>query len=177
MSKNFSRALWALTGILLMIAGAVCLAQPAVALTAMSVFLGLSMLLSGIADLAVYARGHAVLFGAGVFLTDGILTVVLSLFILFNQAFTTVTLPLIFGMWLLFSGISKTVHSFDLRRLGVRGWGWFTGLGILLAAAGFCSFMNPVAGMSALGILAGTLLILQGAASILRAFFSGRFLM
>ncbi len=177
MSKNFSRVLWALAGILLVIAGVTCLAQPAVALVTMSVFLGVSMLVSGIIDLVIYARGHAVLFGAGFFLVDGILTVVLSLLILFNQAFTTLTLPMIFGMWLLFSGISNTVHSFDLRRLGVHGWGWFTALGILLAVAGFCSFMDPVIGMVTLDILVGGLLILQGVASILRAFFSGRFLM
>ena len=89
-------------------------------------------------------------------------------------------------MWLLFSGVSKFVNSFDLRRLGVRGWGWFTALGVLLAFGGFFSFLDPVAGALTLSILAGALtlsilagalLILQGLSSILRACFSGRFLL
>ena len=113
--------------------------------------------------------------GAGWFLVDGILTVLLSLFILFNQWFTTLTLPFIFGMWLMCSGISKFANSFELRRLGVRGWGWFTALGLILAALGFFSFLDPVAGMVAISVLAGVFLILQGIASILRGCLSHRF--
>ena len=104
----------------------------------------------------------------------GILTVLLSLFLLFHQTFTMLTLPYIFGMWLLFSGISKFVNSFELRRLNVRGWGWFTALGILLALVGFFSFFDPVSELLALSALVGILLIFQGIASILRACFSGR---
>ena len=134
-------------------------------------------LFSGIVDIVVFASGRNPLLGSGWFLVDGILTVLLSLFVLFDQAFTALSLPFIFGMWLLFSGVSKFVNSFDLRRLGVRGWGWFTALGVLLAFGGFFSFLDPVAGALTLSILAGALLILQGLSSILRACFSGRFLL
>ena len=113
--------------------------------------------------------------GAGWFLVDGILTVLLSLFIMGNQWFTALTLPLIFGMWLLFSGITKFVNSFDLQRLGVRGWGWFTALGVVLAVVGFMSFLNPLASMVAMAAMVGVFFILQGIASILRGCFSGRF--
>lgn len=135
------------------------------------------MLFSGIVDIVIFARGRDRMVGSVWFLVDGILTVLLSLFVLFDQAFTALSLPFIFGMWLLFSGVSKFVNSFDLRRLGVRGWGWFTALGVLLAFGGFFSFLDPVAGALTLSILAGALLILQGLSSILRACFSGRFLL
>lgn len=174
MNQTVLRILWGLAGVLLLAAGVICLLNPGAALATMSLYLGLSMLLSGVVDLFIFARSGRVLAGSGWFLADGILTVLLSLFLLFHQAFTMLALPYVFGMWLLFSGISKFVNSFELRRLGVRGWGWFTALGVLLALAGFFSFWDPVSEMFALSALVGILLIFQGLASILRACFSRR---
>ena len=175
MSRNVSRVLWVVAGVLLIVAGVLCLASPSLTLSSISLFFGVAMLLSGVVDIVIFAAGNRYMAGAGWFLVDGILTVLLSLFILFNQWFTALTLPFIFGMWLMCSGISKFANSFELRRLGVRGWGWFTALGLILAALGFFSFLDPVAGMVAISALAGVFLILQGIASILRGCLSHRF--
>ena len=175
MNQTVSRVLWILAGVLLIIAGVICLINPGAAWTTLSLYLGISMLLSGVIDIVIFARGNRYMAGAGWFLLDGILTVLLSLFLLFHQAFTMLTLPLIFGMWLLYSGGSKFVNSFELRRLGVPGWGWFTALGILLAVVGFFSFWDPVSQLFALSFLVGILLIFQGVSSILRACFAHRF--
>ena len=177
MNKTVSRILWVLAGVLLIAAGIVCFARPGAALDGISWLLGFVMLASGVVDIVIFASAHDLMFGSGWFLLDGVLTILLSIFVLCNQWFTVLTLPFILGMWLLFSGVSKFVNSFDLRRLGVRGWGWFTALGVLLAFGGFFSFLDPVAGALTLSILAGALLILQGLSSILRACFSGRFLL
>lgn len=174
MNQTVSRVLWILAGVLLIIAGVICLINPGAVWTTLSLYLGISMLLSGVIDIVIFARGNRYMAGAGWFLLDGILTVLLSLFLLFHQAFTMLTLPLIFGMWLLCSGVSKFVNSFELRRLGVPGWGWFTALGILLALAGFLAFWDPITELFAIGVLVGLLLIFQGVASILRACFSHR---
>ena len=174
MNQTVSRVLWIIAGVLLLIAGVICLLNPGAALVTMSLYLGISMLISGIIDIIIFARGNRYMAGSGWFLADGILTVLLSLFLLFHQAFTMLSLPYIFGMWLLFSGISKFVHSFELKRLGVPGWGWFTALGILLALAGFLAFWDPITELFAIGVLVGLLLIFQGVASILRACFSHR---
>ena len=79
--------------------------------------------------------------------------------------------------WLLFSGITKFVNSFDLRRFGVRGWGWVTAFGLLMAAAGFLSFMDPLAAAVTLSVLAGLFLMIQGVVSIAFGCLSGRFWM
>lgn len=95
MNTFFSRVLWGIAGVLLIICGIVCLAQPAVALTTVTLFLGISMMVSGIVDIVIFAKGNNAMLGAGWFLVDGILTVLLSLLILFNQAFTALSLPFI----------------------------------------------------------------------------------
>lgn len=174
MNKTLSRVLWVISGILLVICGILCLKDPGAALTGMTVVLGAAMLFSGIVDIVIFATSHNYMIGSGWFLLDGILTVLLSLFVLGNDLFTALTLPFIFGMWLIFSGISKFVNSFDLQRLGVKGWGWFTAYGILMAVVGFISFLSPVTGIVTITVMVGILLILQGIASVLRGCFSGR---
>ena len=168
MRKTTSRVLWVLVGVLLVITGIACFAHPAATLGSLAILLGIAMLFSGVVDLVIFATARDAMYGSGWFLLDGVLTILLSIFILGNAAFTMVSLPFIVGMWLVFSGTSRMVNSFDLRRMGVKGWGWFTGAGVVLMIAGFISFLYPVAGALILTWLVGFLLILQGVASILR---------
>ena len=175
MRSTVSRVLWIIIGVLLVLAGVICFIDPGVALEAISLYLGISMLVSGILDVVVYAHGRQHMIGAGWILADGILTILLSLFLLLNQTITMLSLPYIFGMWLLFSGVGRIVNSLDLHRLGVKGWGWLTALGILLTVAGFLAFVAPVTQLFAIGVLSGVLLILQGITAIVHAGFSNRF--
>ena len=149
MRKTTSRVLWILVGVLLVITGIACFAHPAATLGSLAILLGIAMLFSGVVDLVIFATARDAMYGSGWFLLDGVF-------------------PFIVGMWLVFSGTSRMVNSFDLRRMGVKGWGWFTGAGVVLMIAGFISFLYPVAGALILTWLVGFLLILQGVASILR---------
>ena len=174
MNRTVSRVLWIIAGVILIIAGIFCLCNPDVGLLTMSLCLGIAMLISGIIDIVIFAKWNGKMFGAGWFLADGILTVLLALFLLFNQAFTMLSLPFIFGMWLLFSGINQFVNAFELQSFGVKGWGWLTALGVLLAVVGFFSLFDPVADLFALSILSGILLLCEGVAAIVRACISHR---
>lgn len=174
MSKTTSRVLWIIAGIFLIIAGIGCMRNPGEMIYELPFIFGVAMMFSGIVDIVIYAMGHNYMAGSGWFLADGILTVLLSLFVLENRWFTTMTISFIFGMWLIFSGISKLVNSFDLQKLGVRGWGWFTALGIVLTVVGFLSFTHPFASISTLAWVIGLFLLLQGLVSVLRGCFSNR---
>lgn len=176
MNRTLFRVLWIIAGILLIIAGIFCLCNPNVGLMKISLYIGIAMLISGIIDIIIFAKCNGTMIGAGWFLADGILTVLLSLFLLFNQKFTMLSLPFIFGMWLLFSGINQFVNSFEMQRLKVKGWGWMTALGVLLAVVGFFSLFDPIANLLALSIMAGILLIFGGIAAIVRSCLSHRFL-
>ena len=97
------------------------------------------------------------------------LTVILSLFLLFNQWFTMMSLPFLFTLWLLFSGISRFVSAFDLRAFGVRGWGWILTIGIILMVAGFICMMDPWVSVAAIGLTVGLAFLLEGISSIVYA--------
>ncbi len=130
---------------------------------------GIFMLLSGIIEIIIFAATSGVMFGSGWLLLDGVLTVILSLFLLFNQWFTMMSLPFLFTLWLLFSGISRFVSAFDLRTFGVRGWGWVLAIGIILIAAGFICMMDPWVSVAAIGLTIGLVFLLEGVSAIVYA--------
>ena len=59
MSRIFVRILWGIVGVILIVGGIFCFTQPAAVLLAMSALLGVSMLLCGVVDLIIFARGAA----------------------------------------------------------------------------------------------------------------------
>ncbi len=158
-----------IAGVLLIAAGVYCLCNQDIAALTAGLMVGVFMLVSGVIEIVVFAATSGVLFGSGWLLLDGILTVILSLFLLFNQWFTMMSLPLLFTVWLLFSGISRFVSAFDLRAFGVRGWGWVLAIGILLILAGFLCMMDPWVSVAAIGLTVGLVFLLEGISSIVYA--------
>ena len=98
MNKTVSRVLWIVAGVLLIVAGGACMLHPGAALSGLSFLLGMAMLFSGVVDIMIFATAGSSIYGSGWFLVDGILTVLLSIFLLCNQMFTMMTLPYILGM-------------------------------------------------------------------------------
>ena len=163
------RILNIVAGILLIAAGVYCLCNEEVAVLSAGLMLGIFMLAAGIAEIVVFAGTSGVLIGSGWLLLDGVLTVIMSLFLLFNQWFTLLSLPFIFTVWLMFSGISRFVSAFDLHALGVRGWGWVLAVGILLMLAGFICMMDPWVSAAAVGVTVGLVFLLEGISAIVCA--------
>ena len=131
--------------------------------------LGIFMLAAGIAEIVVFAGTSGVLIGSGWLPRDGVLTVIMSLFLLFNQWFTLLSLPFIFTVWLMFSDLSRFVSAFDLHALGVRSWGWVLAVGILLMVAGFICMMDPWVSAAAVGVTVGLVFLLEGISAIVCA--------
>ena len=163
------RILNIVAGILLIAAGIYCLCNEDVAVLSAGLMLGVFMLAAGIAEIVVFAGTSGVLIGSGWLLLDGVLTVIMSLFLLFNQWFTLLSLPFLFTVWLMFSGISRFVSAFDLHALGVRGWGWVLAVGILLMVAGFICMMDPWVSAAAVGVTVGLVFLLEGISAIVCA--------
>ena len=174
MSTKSVRVLNIAAGVLLIAAGVYCLCNQDIAVLSAGLLLGLFMLVSGVIEIAVFAGTSGVLIGSGWLLLDGVLTVIMSLFLLFNQWCTLLSLPFLFTIWLLFSGISRFVSAFDLRALGVRAWGWVLAIGILLIVGGFVCMMDPWVSVVAIGVTVGLVFILEGVSAIVCACISKR---
>ena len=121
----FLRVLWIVSGVLLIAAGVLSMWNPQAVARFFTVLFGVVLLLSGLLDIAAFLKCRHAVVGAGWILTDGLLTVLMAVFLLCNQWLAGLAIPVIFCMWILFSGISSVVRSLDLKLFGVRGWGWF----------------------------------------------------
>ena len=169
MSSKSMKLLNVISGVLLIAVGIYCLCNQDIAAMTAGLMVGIFMLVSGMIEIIVFAATSGVMFGSGWLLLDGVLTVILSLFLLFNQWFTMMSLPFLFTLWLLFSGISRFVSAFDLRAFGVRGWGWVLAIGVILMIAGFICMMDPWVSVAAIGLTVGLVFLLEGVSSIVYA--------
>ena len=158
-----------IAGVLLIALGVYCLCNQDIAAMTAGVMVGVVMLISGVMEIVVFPTTSGLLFGSGWLLLDGVLTVILSLFLLFNQWFTMMSLPFLFTLWLLFSGVSRFVSAFDLRALGVHEWGWILAMGIILILAGFICMMDPWVSVAAIGVTVGLVFLLEGISSVIYA--------
>ena len=174
MTSRTMRILSIITGALLIAAGIYCLCNKDVAAMSAGIILGLLMLVAGIVEIVIFAGTSRFILGSGWLLLDGVLTVVMSLFLLFNQWFTMMSLPILFTVWLLFSGVSRFVSAFDLKALGMRGWGWILALGIVLLVFGIVCMMDPWVSVVAVGVTVGLVFILEGIGTIAVACISRR---
>ena len=169
MASKSMKVLNIIAGVLLIAAGIYCLCNQDVAAMTAGLMVGIFMLVSGMIEIIVFAATSGVMFGSGWLLLDGVLTVILSLFLLFNQWFTMMSLPFLFTLWLLFSGISRFVSAFDLKAFGVRRWGWVLAVGIVLMIAGLICMMDPWVSVAAIGLTVGLVFLLEGVSSIVYA--------
>ena len=99
MASKSMKVLNIIAGVLLIVAGIYCLCNQDIAAMTAGVMVGIFMLLSGVIEIVVFATTSGLLFGSGWQLLDGVLTVILSLFLLFNQWFTMMSLPFLFTLF------------------------------------------------------------------------------
>jgi len=175
-NSTFARVLWVISGVLLIAAGVYCLCRPDIGYGTVPVLLAVFMLVAGAVDLVIFGRTHNLLFGSGWLLMDGLLTILFALLLLTSPAVSSTVLPFMFGVWLLSTGVSCLVSSFDLRLFGVLGWGWFTGLGAVMTVLGMLCFFEPVVGAMTMGVLVGLAFIAEGVMAVLHGAESRRML-
>ncbi len=107
----------------------------------------------------------------------GTLMIIAGIICLAVPGITEVTVAIAYGVILLVSGIAYIfVNSFDLRRFGVRGWGWIMELGIVMTIVGFAAFLGPVLSALAMTVITGVMFIMSGISDIVHAILSNRFL-
>ena len=82
-----------IAGVLLIALGIYCLCNQDIAAMTAGLMVGVVMLISGIMEIVVFATTSGLLFGSGWLLLDGVLTVILSLFLLFNQYHDVAAVP------------------------------------------------------------------------------------
>lgn len=163
---------WGLTAVLLIASGIVCFCCPAETLSGLSIFLGISLILSGISSIGAYVTTRKMILGAGWVLLGGIATIILGILVLSNNAMVSNSLPFLFGMWIVFLGIARIVSAFDVRRLNFGGWWVDIIWGALLICLGVLSFYKPIVNVVMITVFTGLFLLINGVAMLMELYYA-----
>lgn len=135
---------WALAGLALLAAALHVYNVPDNRLTSVASHLGVAMLFAGCVNLVVYYFQKDKIHGSHWLLADGMTSLLLSIFPLFNTVVLAAVIPFFFGIWELFSGIIKFVEATELHEEKIRGWRWFLLIGMFELVSGIGSMVKPI---------------------------------
>lgn len=154
-----------LQGIVLILLAFYIFSNPVTALAGVSLWFGISVFITGVLGVLAW-------FGAdkserdGLSLLWNVLTTVFGLFMLMNLFATMGAIAVIFGLWMLFTGLHIAQLGWTQRKNHTYGWVIFLG-GLLAALIALPMIFNIGLGAVGVSTLLGTLVLLAGLALIL----------
>ena len=104
------RMLTIIGGVLMLLTGIFCFINPGQTFLAIAFVIGLVMALNGLIHICAYMMGRGLNNKGdnnGWILTDALITLLLGILVLCNQLVADTAIPLVFGMWVLVSGILR----------------------------------------------------------------------
>ena len=101
---------------------------------------------------------------------SGIINVLFGMVMLFGSAEAVLmgllTIEIFIAVWVLIAGATRILGSFELKKLGIKKWGWALAGGILMVICGITFLVMPASSAAGLiftiGIFAGVSLIIAG---------------
>lgn len=167
MSGKIFKNWWLLliAGILFVILGISYIAAPGAALITTGMFIGVMILISGIAIVS-YAVSLSSSEGWGWRLVEGIIDVLLGVIIIWNPFPAIALIPIAIGIWAIVRGVILFVDSFSYKKAGVHDWWGFLLLGVLAVIFGFIVLGNIAASAIVTGWMIGIMLLSIGIAGI-----------
>jgi len=157
-----------LQGILLILLAIYIFKNPVTALAAVSIWFGVSVLLSGILGVLAWV-GADKSQRSGMSLIWNLLTAVLGLLMLMHVLVTMAAVSMIFGLWMILTGLHLVQIGWAERKNHSFGW-LILIAGVLAALTGFPMLFNISTGAVGVSTLLGVLILLTGISLILLAF-------
>lgn len=160
------RTLTIISGLLMLLTGIFCFINPGQTFLAMAFVVGLVMVINGLIHTWAYLLGRGLNNKGdnnGWILTDALITLLLGILVLCNQLVADTSIPMVFGMWVLVSGILRIEAATHINRFKKK-INFKTTLitGILTVVVGLFGFINPLVKWLSTVILLGLFMVMQG---------------
>lgn len=158
------RLLIIVSGIMLVMTGLFCFANPGETFLALAFVLGLAMILSSIIQFVSYWWGRASRKdNNGWIFVESIITLVLGVLVITNMIAADAAIPMVFGMWVMFSGVLRVVVATMINPINKKSNFISTLItGLSCCFGGLYAFLNPYFANLAIAILLGIMFLLQG---------------
>lgn len=148
-------------GVILILTGVFCFANPGVTFLSMAFILGMAMILSGIIGILAYLK-NVNKENSSLLIIEGITSFILGFLVLSNQLLADAAILVFFGMWLMFSGILRVAEAYSAKKSGLTIWQAPLVLGLAGISIGIYSFFNTVLFTFSVVVLVGIVFIMQG---------------
>ena len=93
---------------------------------ALSILFSISMLVSGLLEIAFAVSNRQRVSSWGWYLAGGVIDMILGLYLVTYPVLSMEVIPFIIAFWLMFRGFSSVGYAMDLKRYGTKEWGWYT---------------------------------------------------
>ena len=153
-------------GILMVAGGAFCFINSGQTFPNIAFVVGAIMVINGVIHSLAYFVGRGLNNRSdnnGWILIDGLLTLLLGILILCNQLVVDMAIPMIFGMWVLVSGLLRVEAASRIdREKKTSNFKATLITGIITSLVGIFGFVDPLITFVSLVALLGIFLIMQG---------------
>jgi uncharacterized membrane protein HdeD (DUF308 family) len=156
-----------LIGLVLLLLGVYVFITPLASYLALSLIFSISFLVSGILEIAFSIANRKELNSWGWYLAGGILYTLFGLILVSRPEISIATLPFVVGFFLLFKSANALAWAFDLKNMGVPGWGNIAIVAVLCLIFSFILLWNPIFAGISLVVWTGLAFVFAGFASIL----------
>lgn len=160
------RILTIVSGILMVMTGVFCFMNPGQTFLSLAFIVGLVMVINGIIHALAYLIGrglHNKGDNNGWIMTDALITLMLGTLILCNQLVVDSAIPMVFGIWMLLSGILRIEASTHINKQKKRtNFRMTATTGVITALVGLFGFINPLVRWMTTAVLLGIFLVVQG---------------
>lgn len=155
--------LYLIAGILSIIAGIVVFCKPLEGYLTLSIMFGILMLVTGITELVVSGTSRNYFTSRGYSIVNGILDLILGLFLCCYPRLTLIALPIIVGVWMMFNSFTIIGLGSDMDSFRVKGSGWVIAAGVILLLLSLgITFFPLTIGTASIIVLTGSILIVFG---------------
>ncbi|MDR1028592.1 MAG: DUF308 domain-containing protein [Clostridiales Family XIII bacterium] len=153
-------------GVLLTVTGVFCFANLEKEWLSFAFVIGIVMLIAGLSNILSYLFERKSRPQVGWVLTEGFLTVILGLIALLYPFRTDLMITVVFGLWLITSGLMRVTAAFEMKGRGLRRAPVALS-GLIGIAVGVFGFVHPYLWGMALAAVLGVLFIMQGVSDLI----------
>lgn len=159
-----------LLGLLFLILGALIIKRPLESFYALSIFMGIPLLISGSIEMYFAFNSRKVLIDWTWYLLAGVVDFLIGLFLITNPQIILIIVTVLVGLWLISRGIMIIRKSIQLKEQRNKNWIWVLVIGLLMLASTVLLILKPSILGTALAFWIGITFILLGAYRVYLAF-------
>lgn len=139
-------------GILFLIAGIWIFLTPRESYVLLAVIFSVIFFVTGVFEIFFYSANHNSIHNWGWGLAFGIVDLIIGLWLIINPILSIEVMPFFIGIMLMFISAGAMAISFDLKKAGIKEWGWLMATSILGIVFSFFMIWDPFFGGMAIVI-------------------------